>query len=111
MGLFKKRKVVLVLGGGSAIALKGEPWKSFFMAKALLNVHAGRAFFGAGVGFTTKVREERNADFDLIANIGFDVFNNFTSKGAVFLEGRGPIGEDKSFKRHHKIMLGFRFHF
>ena len=100
-----------VLGGGSAIALKGEPWKSFFMAKALLNIHAGQAFFGAGVGITTKVREERNADFDLIANVGFDVFSNFTSKGAVFLEGRGPVGKDKSFKRHHKIMLGFRFYF
>ncbi len=101
----------LVLGGGSAIALKGEPWKSFFMTKALLNVHVGQAFIGAGVGFTTKVREERSADFNLIANIGFEVFNNFTSKGAVFFEGHGPIGEDKSFKKHHKFMLGFRFYF
>ncbi len=100
-----------VLGGGSAISLNKAPWKSFFMAKALLNIHAGRAFFGAGVGFTTKVREERTADIDLIANIGFDIFNNFTSKGAVFFEGRGPIGEDKTFKRHHKYMLGFRFYF
>jgi len=101
----------VVLSGGSAISLNREPWKSFFMAKALLNIHAGQAFFGAGVGFTTKVREERTADFDLIANIGYDVFNNFSSKGAVFLEGRGPIGKDKTFKRHHKITMGFRFFF
>jgi len=100
-----------VVGGGSAIALKGEPWKSFFKAKALLNIHAGQAFFGAGVGFATKVREERTADIVLIANIGFDVFNNITSKGAVFFEGHGPIGKDKSFKNHHKLMLGFRFYF
>ena len=101
-----------VLGGGGAIALKGEPWKSFFMAKALMNIHVGQAFFGAGVGFTTQVRENRDeTDFNLIANIGFDVFNNFTSKGAVFFEGHGPIGKDKSFKKHHKFTLGFRFYF
>ena len=101
---------VLVVGG-SAIALKGDPWKSFFKAKALVNYHVEEVFFGAGFGFTTKVGEERNADFDLIANIGFDVFSNFTSKGAIFLEGRGPIGKDKHFKKHHKLMMGFRYFF
>lgn len=100
-----------IISGGGALALKGEPWKSFFMAKALLNVHFGPAFIGAGVGFTTKVREERGADFDLVGNVGFEVFNNFTNKGAVFFEGRGPLGEGKSFSKHHKLMLGFRFYF
>jgi hypothetical protein len=99
------------ISGGGALALKGEPWKSFFMARALLNVHAGPAFFGAGIGFTTQVREERNSDFDLVANIGFEVFDNFTNKGALFFEGRGPVGEGKSFSKHHKLMLGFRFYF
>ena len=100
-----------VISGGGALALKGEPWKSFFMAKALLNVHAGPAFFGAGVGMTTKVKETRKADFDLIANIGIEVFDNITSKGAVFFEGRGPIGEEVSFAKNHKLMLGFRYLF
>lgn len=100
-----------VISGGGALALKGEPWKSFFMAKALLNVHAGPAFFGAGVGFTTKVKETRKADFDLIANVGVEVFNTITSKGAIFFEGRGPVGEDVSFGKNHKLMLGFRYLF
>jgi hypothetical protein len=100
-----------VISGGGALALKGEPWKSFFMAKALLDVHAGPAFLGAGIGFTTKVKENRSADFDLIANVGVEVFNNLTSKGAIFFEGRGPVGEEVSFSKNHKLMLGFRFLF
>ncbi|MCJ7580584.1 MAG: PKD domain-containing protein [Candidatus Aminicenantes bacterium] len=100
-----------LVSAGPAISLNKAPWKSFLMAKALLNIHAGKAFFGAGAGFTTKVKEERTADIDLIANIGYDVFDNFKSKGAVFFEARGPVGEDKSFKRHHKYFLGFRLYF
>lgn len=100
------------VAGGGALALKGEPWKSFFLAKALLNIHSGSAFFGAGLGFSTKVREDRDqSDIFLVANLGFDVFNNWTSRGAVFLEGQGPLGEGRSFGDHHKLMLGFKFLF
>lgn len=100
-----------VISGGGAVALSGEPWKSFFMANFLFNVQSGPAFFGAGAGFSSKVREERNADAELIANIGFDVFNNFTSAGSIFFEGRGAIGEGRKFSKHHKLMLGFRYLF
>lgn len=100
-----------MIGGGGALALKGEPWKSFVMAKALLNLHVGPAFFGAGVGFTTKVKENRKADFDLVANVGVDVFNSITSRGSIFFEGRGPIGDDVTFSKNHKLFLGFRYMF
>ena len=100
-----------IISGGGAAALSGDPWKSIFMANILLNVHSGPAFFGAGAGFTTKVREERNSDADLIGNFGLDVFSTRTSMGSLFFEVRAPIGEGRSFSKHHKLMLGFRFLF
>lgn len=100
-----------VISGGGALSLKSDPWKSFFMANFVFNVHSGPAFFGAGAGFSTKVREERNSDAELIANVGFDLFNNYTTAGSLFFEGRGAIGKDRKFSKHHKLMLGFRMLF
>lgn len=100
------------VAGGGALALKGEPWKSFFLAKVLLNVHSGAAFFGGGLGLSSKVREDRDqSDVFLVANVGLKVFDNWTSRGAVFLEGQGPIGKGRSFADHNKFMFGFKFLF
>jgi len=104
-------KLDFIISGGGALALKGEPWKSFFSASLLLNAHAGPAFFGAGIGFSTKVKEGKDSDAELIANVGFDVFNKYTSMGSVFFEGRGAIGEGRSFSKNHKLALGFRLLF
>jgi hypothetical protein len=104
--------VDFTISGGGAIALKGEPWKSFFLAKALLNVHSGPAFFGAGIGFNTQVKEGRDeSDIFLVASLGVDVFNNWISKGALFVEGHGPVGSGRTIADHHRILLGFRFYF
>jgi len=100
-----------ILSGGGAIAFSGDPWKSFFMANIIFNFHAGPAFIGAGAGLTTKVRETRNADGELIGNIGFDLFNNYKSIGSIFFETRIPIGKGRTFSKHHKLMLGFRYIF
>lgn len=104
-------KLDFVLSGGGAIAFSGDPWKSIFMANALFNLHAGAAFFGAGAGLTTKVKENRNADGELIGNVGFDFFSNYKSVGSVFFELRAPIGKGRKFSKHHKFMLGFRYIF
>jgi hypothetical protein len=104
-------KLDFVLSGGAAIAFDGEPWKSLFMANALFNLHVGPAFIGAGVGFTTKVKETRNTDGELVGNVGFDCFNNYKSIGSIFFEVRAPIGKGRTFSKHHKLMLGFRYIF
>jgi len=101
----------LVLSGGGAFSLKGDPWKSFFTANLLLNVHAGAVFFGGGAGFSSKVKETRDSDFELVGNLGFDLFDRNTSVAAVFGEVRVPVGEGRSFSDHHKLVLGFRFLF
>lgn len=103
--------VDFIISGGGGITLEDEPWKSLFMANLLFNVHAGAAFFGAGAGFTTKVKEDRNSDADLIGNIGFDIFKTHSSVGSLFFEGRAPVGKGRKLSKHHKLMLGFRFIF
>jgi len=101
----------IMLSGGGAFALKGEPWKSFFTTSVLLHVHAGPAFFGAGAGYSSKVKETREADFELVGDLGFNLFSKYSSAGALFGEVRIPIGEGRSFSDHHKLVLGFRFLF
>jgi hypothetical protein len=101
----------LVLSGGGAFSLKDEPWKSFFTANFLLNVHAGPVFFGGGAGISSKVKETRESDFELVGSLGFNLFDKNTSAAALFGELRVPVGEDRSFSDHHKLVLGFRFLF
>jgi len=99
------------LSGGGAIPTQGEPWKSFFMANVLLNVHSGPFFFGGGIGFDSKVKETRKTDTVLIGNLGFNIFDKYTSKGLLFGEVRAPVSSGTSFSKHHKLMFGFRYLF
>ncbi|MFB0566882.1 MAG: PKD domain-containing protein [Candidatus Aminicenantaceae bacterium] len=100
-----------IISGGGGIALKGDPWKHIFLANAILNVHAKPLFFGGGFGFSSKVREEREADAELIGTVGFDLFDNFISAGSLFGEVRVPVGEGREFSKHHKLIFGLRFIF
>jgi len=101
----------ITAAGGGAAALKGDPWKSFFFADVMLNVHAQKAFFGAGLGFSSKARKDQKANTELVGDIGLDLFNNFSTVGSIFFEGRGALGAGRSFSKNHKLMLGFRMLF
>ncbi|MFB0566708.1 MAG: PKD domain-containing protein [Candidatus Aminicenantaceae bacterium] len=100
-----------ILSGGGGIALKGHPWKNVLTLNALLNLHAGPIFFGGGAGLTTEVKEARNTDAELVLNSGFDLFDTQTSIVSIFGEVRIPVGEDREFSKHHKLMFGLRFLF
>ncbi len=105
-----KLDAIFTLGGG--VPIKGEPWKSFFMGNALLNVHAGPAYVAGGLGFSTKERELRKGGIDLVGQLGFNLFQHNNSTGSIFGELRAPvITEDRSFEHHHKLLLGFRYIF
>jgi hypothetical protein len=102
----------LFIEGGGALAMKDEPWKSFLLINTVLNYHFDPVYIGAGLGFNTQVRVDRDqTDMFLLGNIGVNVFNNYTTIGSIFFEGQGPIGEGKSFSKHHKLILGFRLLF
>jgi hypothetical protein len=104
-------KLDFSIWGGGALALKGDPWKSIFLAEALLNYHAGAFFIGGGAGMTTAVKEGRESDFDLIGNLGFDLFKSPKSYGALSFQVRLPLGSGRSFADNHKFGFGFRYFF
>ncbi len=104
--------VSFILSAGGAVPFKGDPWRFFFLANALVNLHAGPVFVGGGLGYETSDHVGRKAGLDWVGNVGVDVFNRYTSAGAVFFELRGPIGgSNRKFNDYHKLALGFRLLF
>lgn len=99
------------VSAGGAGSLNVEPWEYFFMANMILNLHVGPVFFGAGAGISTRAEEPGRSDSELIANVGFDVFNYYKTIGSVFFEARGPMASVRSFSDHNKLILGFRLIF
>jgi hypothetical protein len=99
------------LSAGVSVRTKGDPWRTFFIANALFNLHAGPTFFGAGLGYTSKEQITRKGGVDAVGNVGVDLFNKYTSIGSLFLEFRSPIGSGRPFEDHHKFALGFRILF
>ena len=85
-------RLSLVASAGGAVPTQGDPWKFMFLANLLANVHAGPAFFGAGLGYSSKEQVTRKSGVDWVTNIGVDVFNKWTSMGSIFFEFRGPLG-------------------
>jgi uncharacterized OB-fold protein len=105
-----KLDFILSLGGG--VPVKGEPWKSFFMGNALLNVHTGPAYLAGGLGYSTKEREGRKGGIDLVGELGINLFRSNDSVGSILGEVRAPvITSDRPFEDHHKLLFGFRFIF
>lgn len=104
--------ISLFLEGGGALSFKDEPWKSFLLANAILNYHFNPVYVGAGLGISTQVRTDREqTDLFLLGNVGVNIFDNYTTIGSIFFEAHGPIGENRSFSKHHKLILGFRLLF
>ncbi|OGD21233.1 MAG: hypothetical protein A2W03_10700 [Candidatus Aminicenantes bacterium RBG_16_63_16] len=102
--------LIFSLGGG--IPLKGEPWTSFVMGNALLNVHAGPAFVAGGLGFSTKDQTTRKGGIDLVSEVGIDLFKVNSSVGSILFELRAPVlTSDRSFEEYHKLLLGLRYIF
>jgi hypothetical protein len=102
-----------ILRAGGALFGMGSPWKPFLMIDGLLNLQLGPAVYvDAGLGYTTKEQETRLGGFDLIGAFGVNIFNNFTSAGSIFAEGRIPvITKDRLVDDHYKLLLGFRYIF
>ncbi len=105
------RALDYTISGGGGLALDDNPWTSYFMANMLFNIHAGPVYLGAGAGLTSGVREDRNPDGEIVANVGVEVGREALTKRSFFIEVRAPIGKDRVFAEHHKLMFGFRLLF
>lgn len=107
-----KLDAIFSVGGG--VPLKGDPWKTFFMGNALLNLHAGPAYLGGGLGFSTKDRDQavKKGGIDLVGQLGINLFKYKDSTGSLFGELRAPVfTEDRDWEHNHKLLLGFRYIF
>jgi len=102
---------IVAEGGGAFSIFNNDEWKSFFLANFILNYHIDNFYIGAGAGYASQVKEVRDGDTYLLANIGIDVFNNWSTRGSIFFETHFPLGEDRSFSKHHKLLMGFRLLF
>jgi len=98
--------------------LAGWAFKNHFLSNLVLNYHISDFFIGAGVGYSSKVRlsnpkdpVEWKACFNVIGNIGYDVYKAFNKKGSIFAEVRLPVLKGLPIKSAHEILLGFRFLF
>lgn len=109
--LIVPEKVSFILSGGYAVKLTGERFKNHFISNLLLNYHMSDFFIGAGVGYTTKVRDDWKGGLDIVGNLGYDIFKSFNKKGSIFGELRVPVRKDLKFKEAHEILLGFRYQF
>jgi hypothetical protein len=99
-------KVDFSIAAGPAIALKDKPWKSFFLADALINYHAGAFFIGGGPGFSTASREGKDAVFEIVGDVGVDIFKAEKNRGALVFEFRWGVAEKIS--ENHKFIFGFK---
>jgi len=102
---------LIVEGGGAFPVNKTDVWKTFALLNFSLNYHTGPFYIGAGAGYASKVKEERDGDVFLLGNIGYQIFNNLKTAGSIFFATHLPVGEGRSFSKHHKLLLGFRLLF
>jgi len=115
VGLFnwiKPDKWSFTLSGGASLPFSGSPWKIVFTGDALVNGHFDAFFIGTGVGVSSATQaadDNHKFGIDLPVQLGFQIFDKWTSKGQLFFEFRAPIA--RSFDHNWKAGLGVRFLF
>jgi hypothetical protein len=111
--LIVPERVSLIVSGGGAVKLAGDRFKSHFLSNLLLNLHMGAAFLGAGVGYSTEVRDDGwDGGLDVVGNLGFDIYTGFNKKASIFGEVRLSVGRgDFTISDTHSLALGFRYLF
>ena len=83
------------------------------MSNVLLNLHMNSFFVGAGLGYSSEVRDDGwDGGLDIVGNIGFDIWKGFNKKASIFGEVRLPVGrENLDLSDAHSFLLGFRYLF
>ena len=114
LGLFYMiipERLSVILAAGPALRFSGAPFKNFFMANLLLNLHFSDFFVGGGIGYSTAVRDyDWGAGLDVVGSIGYDIFKG-PNKVSIFGEVRIPVRSDLEVSDAHQFLLGMRFLF
>ncbi len=102
-------KWAFTLSAGGGMPFKGDPWRFMFLADALVNGYLNGFFAGAGIGLSTKSQTITKTGMDIVARLGGDVFDHWSTKGSLFYELRVPVGH--TFADNWKMGIGFRMMF
>jgi hypothetical protein len=111
--LIVPERVSLIASAGGALKLAGDRFKNHFLSNLLLNLHMGGFFLGAGLGYSTEVRDDGwDGGLDVVGNLGFDIYKGFNKKASIFGEVRLSVGRnDFTVSDTHSLLLGFRYLF
>jgi hypothetical protein len=111
--LIVPERVSLIVSAGGALKLAGDRFKNHFLSNLLLNLHMGDVFLGAGLGYSTEVRDDGwDGGLDVVGNLGFDIYKGFNKKASIFGEVRLSVGRnDFTISDTHSLLLGFRYMF
>jgi len=104
-------KVFVIGGAAFPIYAKDGKWKTVFMADLGAVYLMGKFSVGAGIGFSTKIREDKDDQLEGLVNASLKI----SKKINVFFEYRVPVREDKEdsgfIKAHRKFIGGIRITF
>jgi len=109
--LIVPERLSLIVSGGGALKLAGDRFKNHFLSNVLLNLHLDSFFVGAGLGYSTAVRDDWDAGVDVVGNMGIDIYKGFNKKASIFGEARLALREDLEVSDAHQFLLGFRYLF
>lgn len=106
-----KNMGIIITGGGAYTPVNSDPWENFFTSNLTFNMNAGPVFIGIGGGYSNRYKNTMGSNYwELITDIGFDLFGGSRTTGSIFLEASGPV-VDLDIQKNHKFMLGFRLTF
>ncbi len=111
--LIVPERVSLIASAGGALKLAGDRFKNHFLSNLLLNLHMNDFFLGAGLGYSSEVRNDGwDGGLDVVGNIGYDIWKGFNKKASIFGEVRLSVGRnDFTISDTHSLLLGFRYLF
>lgn len=98
-------KIFATSGAAFPILTRDGKWKTILLADVGVMVRADKIHLGAGVGFSSNIREEKKDQFEGLINTGLQISKNVK----VFFEGRAPFKEEtKGARNHRKFLVGLR---
>lgn len=108
---FAKNLGLILAGGGAYSFVDSDPWWNYYRIDLILNMNTGPIFIGVGGAYSSRYKATMEKNYwELITNVGFDLFNGSRMTGSIFIEASGPV-VDLDIQENHKFGLGFRLTF
>lgn len=94
----------LILSGGPGFNISGHEKRFIILTDLLVNYNVDRFYFGGGLGFHSKVKDDLNYGAEMVLNVGYYVL----SKVSLFAEMRTSLGKGYPVFSRNMFLLGIR---